>query len=742
MTTARSASRVQVLLGATLLLAAALTSCRDPSQAAGTSLLITEQHSELTISQLRVKVRPPEGEAKGPVTAPVPAGGPLESGQSLRLLLPDSWDGVEVAVEVEALHENVVVSRADVRVTVKLATQVEVPVRFGGGVVVLTDGGTVTLDGGSCASCDAKVSDGCASGQCSCGGQAACAAGQMCSGGVCVCNTTSCAGCCAGEVCMPGTSPDVCGAGGGTCNVCPQGQTCTGGVCSGCNATSCATGCCSGSTCNPQGLTACGTAGNACVGCKRQRADQCLNGQCLCGSNAECGEGQRCSGGQCICDGVSCPSGCCEGKVCKIPDLASCGANGASCKTCDRTKADRCSSGGSCRCGDDSACGAGQKCSGGRCVCDAATCPGCCDGSQCRDRSFTRCGIDGQTCSSCDLNTADRCSADGACLCGNSPACGAGQRCSGGQCICDGKSCSTGCCRGNVCFANGLNDSQSCGVGGVTCQSCTAPATCSNGACSGCNVNNCPNGCCLGEACVAPPLVNACGAGGQACKSCDLQRANACGSDGNCRCGGQAQCAPGLHCVTGQCACDATSCAGCCLNGTCEPGNTPQACGNGAQQCGACGVGADSCQNGECHCGSGPVCAAGQRCVNGNCGCDAASCPDGCCDGSVCTQPSATACGDKGSACKACSPTNSDRCNANGQCVCGAGARATACGPGQICSNGACICDGTSCNGCCDGNVCKPGNTRRDCGAGGNACVRCTPPTPVCGDNGQCKGLF
>lgn len=54
----------------------------------------------------------------------------------------------------------------------------------------------------------------------------------------------------------------------------------------------------------------------------------------------------------------------------------------------------------------------------------------------------------------------------------------------------------------------------------------------------------------------------------EACKACRLQ-------------GGQIMCDPG---------CTAATCAGCCLNGACQPGNTAAACGKGAAACATCGT--------------------------------------------------------------------------------------------------------------------------------------------------------
>ncbi len=123
----------------------------------------------------------------------------------------------------------------------------------------------------------------------------------------------------------------------------------------------------------------------------------------------------------------------------------------------------------------------------------------------------------------------------------------------------------------------------------------------------------------------------------------------------------------------------------------------------------------------------------------------------GCCDGNNrCLDRSVAACGAGGVACFACDPVLSDRCDKNGRCTCadapacapeagadrcvdgacrcGAGA---ACPSGTECANGVCRCTAASCAGCCRDNLCYPGTTGSDCGAGGAACVVC-PPQQVC----------
>lgn len=66
-----------------------------------------------------------------------------------------------------------------------------------------------------------------------CGGNCAvgiCPDGLRCADAVCVCDSTSCTGCCAANRCLPGADTSVCGAGGLACKACPLGE-CVNGKC-------------------------------------------------------------------------------------------------------------------------------------------------------------------------------------------------------------------------------------------------------------------------------------------------------------------------------------------------------------------------------------------------------------------------------------------------------------------------------------------------------------------------------
>jgi len=497
-----------------------------------------------------------------------------------------------------------------------------------------------------------------------------CPAGQGCADGRCSGCAASCAnGCCSGATCNP-TAMTTCGAGGAVCvecdsttadgcsstgmctcgagPACAPGTRCQNGSC-GCGPSSCSKGCCDGASCVATPTFArCGAAGSLCQACDATTADSCTAaGACACGAGAACGPGQRCAGGKCVCDGMSCPTGCCVGNVCRARGLANCGSDGGVCTKCDLT-ADNCAT-GMCQCGNGAACAAGSRCVSGVCHCDATSCPtgccqgntchpgtdgaacgsggglcqdcggpcmggvcsacnpescpqGCCSGPTCNMGGLMACGGGGAACVTCDPARADMCAMPGGCQCGTNPACGAGTSCVAGTCVCDGASCPNGCCAGNTCMAA---SPRSCGVGGVACAACSsatadscdsATGTCRCGAaaaCVGgarcvsgsciCDAASCPAGCCASGVCM-PNAFPVCGILGSTCKTCDPTVSNNCGTLGSCRCGTGAECSGAERCLDGVC-----TCAGCLrADGKCVAGNAPVNCGRGGVACTNC----------------------------------------------------------------------------------------------------------------------------------------------------------
>ncbi len=88
------------------------------------------------------------------------------------------------------------------------------------------------------------------------------------------CNASNCSGCCSGTLCLPGASAANCGHGGGACVTCLSPNTCQMGACqpasdagAACSAANC-NGCCAGTICVPgTSSSQCGSGGNNCTTC-------------------------------------------------------------------------------------------------------------------------------------------------------------------------------------------------------------------------------------------------------------------------------------------------------------------------------------------------------------------------------------------------------------------------------------------------------------------------------------------
>jgi hypothetical protein len=259
----------------------------------------------------------------------------------------------------------------------------------------------------------------------------------------------------------------------------------------------------------------------------------------------------------------------------------------------------------------------------------------------------------------------------------------------GVACRTDSQCGSAGLCIEGLCFAGELP-----GVGGGRPDEAGACDAGESNACSGPVGGMCLRGnrvCDAGTwgGCVLSGASNDSETCGPSCAPCGV-RADRC-DQGTCKCGTAARCEVGQRCVGGACACDSTSCSGCCSGLVCQAISFPL-CRLEGQMCLTCDLArADRCAaTGGCQCGTGPQCAVGQRCSNGACVCDASSCPLGCCDGSTCRLSAMSSCGVEGRNCAFCDPLLSDRCLSIGSCACGSG---PPCIPGQRCLEGLCICD-------------------------------------------------
>jgi hypothetical protein len=242
-------------------------------------------------------------------------------------------------------------------------------------------------------------------------------------------------------------------------------------------------------------------------------------------------------------------------------------------------------------------------------------------------------------------------------------------------------------------------------------------------------------------------------------------------------CGGgvDEDCDPQTSDGAGDCTGDTPDCCselGLCVDTQTDPGH-----------CGSCGQSCDPtianrCEGGECVCGTGPACAPGQECRSTGpteeeaaCACGPATCPNGCCLDTQCIPLSGqddTLCGAGGESCTDCQADGLD-CNGTGQCVCVAGGNCGGCCDGNFCrtgtgpaaddhcgingvactscsaqgldcnGDGMCVCvAGGNCTGCCDGNICRPGDLHTRCGAGGASCEICGT-CEVCGPTSSCE---
>lgn len=252
-------------------------------------------------------------------------------------------------------------------------------------------------------------------------------------------------------------------------------------------------------------------------------------------------------------------------------------------------------------------------------VCSPDDCAGCCLSGLCQPgNTGAACGTDGLGCV--------RCLSDEVCEAGRCrrPA----EGCRPGNCA--------GCCRGGVCEPGVL--AAACGAGGVACATCGDGLGCEEGECvettAPCGPTTCAGCCLLGE-CETGRDVDACGSGGGSCTGC---------TDGDvCRSGECRPPGPG---------CSPLTCNGCCLEGLCEPGIFPDACGRFGASCLSCGDGL-TCRAGGCAAPGalGDACAEPEECAGLACAsaapgggyclepCD----PEACSDDGVCVLLGATA---------------------------------------------------------------------------------------------------
>lgn len=242
-----------------------VSACSAP----GTSLLIAVDLSQAAqTQQLQFHGRVGERLVFGPVARPEQAGEPLAHRQTLRVLLPDELDGQVVTIFVDGLTNGSVHSHAVAQAQVARGREVPVDVVLTPAAVVCASCDGCCVDGRcvgtsvaacgvggvSCFACDPLLADRCSAtgrcacgeapacapdrgadrcvdGECRCGNSGPCGAGLQCDNGMCRCTSTSCAGCCAGNECLSGVTPQACGSGGAACSRCSGNTPCEQGVC-------------------------------------------------------------------------------------------------------------------------------------------------------------------------------------------------------------------------------------------------------------------------------------------------------------------------------------------------------------------------------------------------------------------------------------------------------------------------------------------------------------------------------
>jgi hypothetical protein len=519
-----------------------------------------------------------------------------------------------------------------------------------------------------------------------------------------VCDLTS--GACTG-VCTPGSKQ---------CNGTAQPQTCDANgrwqndttTCTGCTACSSATGTCApttGATCSD---------GNACT-----QSDTCVMGVCTPGAAVICAMPTQCQNAG-SCDPAS---GTCS--YANKADGTACNADNSACTPGDACKAGVCVAGTAVVCPSSDACHLPGMCSAvsGQCsaplsapnttACTAAnatsaTCDGqgncvakVCSGGLVVDQGVCKkASCTGVACGGSDGAGGTCTGADGNC------AAGSGLHCSqGGTCVCDSTSCS-GCCSGaTTCEPFAMQSSTSCGASGANCAQCqiTNPCmqtvACSNGSCVQSNPISCnsPGQCQMGGACDSTSgkcVYSNKGAG----SSCNADN-NACTTPDTCD--GNGGCTAG----------PATTC------------NKPDQCHNA----GTCSTATGVCSS-PTPAALGTVCTTVANAASSQCdgagNCKAVTCAQG----YVLVQATGT--------CQLPNCTNavcgaSD--GAGGKCT---GSNGSCTGSGQHCNaSGQCVCDGTSCAGCCDASQQCHASSLTTCGVGGATCKSCSG---CCTTGGQC----
>jgi hypothetical protein len=218
------------------------------------------------------------------------------------------------------------------------------------------------------------------------------------------------------------------------------------------------------------GSCACNPSCEICQSCDES------SGQCVdLPDGTACGDGLRCLAVQCVCDGESCPDGCCQGGECLVDDDKACGIAGGNCTPC--TLPQTCGGGGT----------------SGQCGCTpVATCPGGLDCGTIDDG----CG-DTISCGGPCSNPAPICFNNVCAPCSGNTPCPIGQVCCAGSCFA-GICCGPADCSpvGNNCDANQCTCGNGAACSGDTPTCCDFPTSvCTDTDTDENNCGNCGNVC-------------------------------------------------------------------------------------------------------------------------------------------------------------------------------------------------------------------------------------------------------
>lgn len=264
-------------------------------------------------------------------------------------------------------------------------------------------------------------------------------------------------------------------------------------------------------------------------------------------------------------------------------------------------------------------------------------------------------------------------------------------------------------CAGGEACPDGLmcNDATGSCVSAPSCEGCCTPGSCDDGRwCNGVEVCSPSSGQCSSG---SPPCEGSLSVCDEASRTCLCDDSSDCTAPETCS-GGACGCVP--DCDGKQCGSDGCggACGGCAAEDVCneagqcecQPSCTNRECGSDGCDgaCGACDIGETCTSGGQCECV--PDCD-GKQCGDDGCGGSCGACASGACsaNGQCNCVPDCAGreCGDDGCG-GSCGPCTTGSCDASGTCGCtpdcaglecgndGCGGSCGVCGPHQACDTG------------------------------------------------------